>query len=59
METNQKIKLLGVLTRSEAKFKEKDQPLSGLVELIVEMEKEMEKKEMEKKEAIEIENLDR
>ena len=54
MNPEQKIKLLGVLTRSEAQFKDRDNiKLPWLVELIVEMEKEKERED-----AIEIENLD-
>jgi len=53
LNPEQKIKLLGVLTRSEAQFKDRDEKPKGLVELIVEMEK---KKEREK--AIQMEKLD-
>ena len=58
METDQRIKLLGVLIRSEAQFKERDQNTFGLMEIIYDVHKKKEKVEEKKKEeAIEIENL--
>ena len=60
METDQRIKLLGVLIRSDAQFKERDKNGICLLQWVIDVHKEKEKEEAiekEKEEAIEIENL--